>query len=121
MSQPVSNVESDASQELCKGKLERVAAIFRAFSEPTRLGLLQALRGADSLRVSELVKRSGTTQANVSKHLKVLHDAGVLTRRRQGNLTLYSIADPIVSNLIDAVCEKLNREALAFSRIDYAL
>jgi DNA-binding transcriptional ArsR family regulator len=104
-----------------KEKLERVATIFRAFAEPTRLGLLQALRGCEKMRVSELVELSGTTQANVSKHLKVLHDAGVLTRQRMGNQTLYGIGDPVVVELLEAVCNKLNREAHQFANVEYTL
>ena len=107
--------------EVSKGKLEKIAEIFRAFAEPTRLTLLQGLRGHDELSVGELVELSGTTQANVSKHLKVLHGVGLLNRQRRGNQTFYGISDPIVVELLQAVCGKLNREALESAQVDYSL
>lgn len=105
-----------------KDDLERIAGIFRAFGEPTRLGLLQALCRSDRpMNVGELVELSGTSQANVSKHLKVLHEAAVLTRDRVGNKTLYGIQDRVVIELLSAVCEKLNREAKQVSKVEFTI
>lgn len=86
--------------------LELVAARFRAIGEPLRLRILQELEQHER-GVSELVARVGSTQPNVSKHLKVLHDAGLLHRRQQGNSALYSIADAMVFELCEIVCSKL--------------
>ena len=88
-------------------ELERVAGFFRAFSEPTRLALLQELKGGPK-NVGELVEATDTSQANVSKHLKLLHEAGLLDRRREGNLAIYSIAEPAVMELCKLACERLN-------------
>lgn len=91
-------------------QLERVAALFRAFSEPTRLAIVQELK-ADEMSVSDIVASLTTSQANVSKQLKILHDAGLLSRRKHGTQVLYRIADPMVFELCRIVCDKLNRDA----------
>jgi DNA-binding transcriptional ArsR family regulator len=96
-------------------QLARVAALFRAFAEPTRLAILQELK-ADELAVSEIVDRLTTSQANVSKQLKLLHDAGVVSRRKSGTTVFYTIADPMVFELCRLVCDKLNRDAVKPSK-----
>lgn len=92
-------------------QLERVATTFRAFAEPTRLAIIQELKSGE-LSVSDIVDLLPTSQANVSKQLKTLHDAGLLSRRKQGTQVLYQIADPMVFELCGIVCEKLNRDAI---------
>lgn len=88
-------------------ELDRVAGFFRAFSEPTRLALLQELKDGPH-SVGELVDALPTTQANVSKQLKTLHLAGLVARRKQGTSVIYSIAEPAVLELCRIACEKLN-------------
>jgi DNA-binding transcriptional ArsR family regulator len=92
-------------------QLERVANLFRAFAESTRLAIVQELKSGE-LSVSEIVDRLTTSQANVSKQLKLLYDAGIVSRRKQGTQVLYQIADPMVFELCGLVCDKLNRDAL---------
>ena len=99
-------------------QLERVANLFRAFSEGTRLAIIQELKSCE-LSVSEIVERLTTSQANVSKQLKILHDAGLVTRRKQGTQVLYQIADPMVFELCGLVCDKLNRDALKPARLRF--
>jgi DNA-binding transcriptional ArsR family regulator len=91
-------------------QLERVAAMFRTFAESTRLAIIQELKSGE-LSVSEIVERLPTSQANVSKQLKQLYDAGILSRRKQGTQVIYQITDPMVFELCQLVCEKLNRDA----------
>lgn len=88
--------------------LDRVASFFRAFSEPTRLALLQELKGG-AMTVGELVAALPTTQANVSKQLKILHTAGLVDRRKDGTNVYYSICEPAVLDLCQIACDKLNR------------
>ncbi|RYD60548.1 MAG: ArsR family transcriptional regulator [Verrucomicrobiaceae bacterium] len=90
--------------------LERVANLFRIFSEATRLALLQELKDG-SKSVGELVDSLPTTQANVSKHLKILHDAGLVTRTKQGTSVIYEICEPMVFELCKIACDKLNQPA----------
>lgn len=87
--------------------IELVAERFRVLGEPTRLRLLNALRrGGHS--VTELVEAIGTTQANVSKHLQLLHAAGFVARQREGTTVVYQLADPNVFQLCDLVCGRLD-------------
>ena len=86
--------------------LELVAERFRLLGDPLRLRLLQALAAGEQ-PVGELVRRSETTQANVSKHLQLLLRAGLVTRRKAGLHGYYSIADPSVFALCDLVCGSL--------------
>ncbi len=90
--------------------LEKIAEVFRVFSEPTRLQILQELK-AGPLNVTQLVEALKISQANVSKQLRVLHDGGIIERKRLGTQAIYAIADPLTFELCRLVCEKLNREA----------
>lgn len=99
-------------------QLERVANLFRAFSESTRLAIIQELKSGE-LSVSTIVDSLTTSQANVSKQLKLLHDAGIVTRRKSGTQVLYQIADPMVLELCGIVCDKLNRDALKPAKLTF--
>ncbi len=90
--------------------LDRVASFFRAFSEPTRLALLEELKEGPCA-VSELVNVLPTTQANVSKQLKILYDTGLVERRKDGTRVIYSICEPAVEEICRIACDKLNRGA----------
>jgi DNA-binding transcriptional ArsR family regulator len=83
-----------------------VAARFRTLGEPIRIQLLQALQRGER-NVTDLVAAVGSTQPNVSKHLRILQDAGLVGRRQEGNSVYYSIADPTVFALCDAVCNSI--------------
>lgn len=89
--------------------LEIIADRFRILSEPTRLKLLQALKDGEC-SVNELVRRTGKNQANVSRQLKVLSDARILARRRQGVQIFYAITDRAVIALCAQVCGSLASE-----------
>lgn len=95
--------------KLTPAQLERVARLFRAFSDPGRLAIVQELKAGEK-SVSEIVDAMSTSQANVSKQLKLLHEAGILTRRKKGTSVRYRIADPAVAKLCKLVCDKLNRD-----------
>lgn len=86
--------------------LELVAHRFKLLSEPTRLRLLQLLMTGEK-SVTELVQATNTTQANVSKHLGILADGGLVARRKVGVSTFYRIADPSLHTLCDLVCRSL--------------
>ncbi len=89
--------------------IELVAQRFRVLGEPMRIRLLDRLRGADAT-VGELQEALGASQQNVSKHLGVLHGAGMVTRSRRGNSVVYSISDPSVFELCDQVCGGVRRQ-----------
>ncbi len=83
-----------------------VAARFRILGEPIRIQLLQALQPGER-NVSDLVGAVGSTQPNTSKHLRILQDAGLVSRRQDGNSVYYSITDPTVFALCDVVCTSI--------------
>src|SRR5450755_2234600 len=94
-------------QRLTWEALELVAARFRAMGEPLRLRMLQELEGGEQ-SVSALAESVESTQPNVSKHLKILQDAGLLKRRQQGTTVYYSIADAMVFELCEMICSRLH-------------
>jgi ArsR family transcriptional regulator len=83
--------------------LALVATRFRALGEPIRLRILQTLEGGE-LSVSALTVAVGSTQPNVSKHLRVLQEVGLVQRRQHGATANYSIADETVFELCELVC-----------------
>ena len=94
---------------LSADQLTAVARLFAVLSESSRLALLQLLL-AGPLTVNELVEASGMKQANVSKHLAVLHDHHLVRREREGISVRYEIADPMVFSLCNLVCGKMQRD-----------
>ena len=93
--------------------VERVAERFRILGEPMRIRLLEAMREGEK-SVKELQEATGASQQNVSQHLGVLLRARIVERRKEGNFSLYSIADPVVFSLCDDVCGGLRQELERF-------
>jgi DNA-binding transcriptional ArsR family regulator len=89
--------------------VELVARRFRVMGEPMRIRILDRLRDGEA-SVQELTAALETSQQNVSKHLGVLHDAGVVARRKDGTSAYYSIADDSVLALCEQVCGSLQRQ-----------
>ena len=83
--------------------LDLVARRFRTLGEPYRLRLLQELETGEK-SVGELVAALEGNQPNISKHLQVLFDAGLIGRRREGTSIFYAISDPMVFKLCALVC-----------------
>lgn len=86
--------------------IDLVASRFRVLGEPLRLRLLQQLALAER-SVSELALLLGTSQPNVSKHLKLMQEAGLVARRADKNAAYYSLADDSVFSLCEIVCGRL--------------
>jgi len=89
--------------------MEMVARRFKALAEPSRLSILSELRGGE-LCVNEIVERTCMSQAAVSKHLRILHERGFVSRRREGAFVIYGLADDDVFALCDLVCGRIERE-----------
>jgi DNA-binding transcriptional ArsR family regulator len=107
---PVGNKSRRRSARLADSVLTDVAHIFAVLGDPTRLRIVEQLRDGP-LYVSDLVERMDAKQANVSKQLGVLHAAGLLGRERDGVQVRYFVSEPLVMELCDAVCAKLERDA----------
>lgn len=89
--------------------VELIAQRFRVLAEPMRIKLLDRLRGGGAT-VGELVAATGASQQNVSKHLRVLLEAGLVSRSREGNFARYAIADEAVFRLCEEVCGGLRQQ-----------
>jgi DNA-binding transcriptional ArsR family regulator len=89
--------------------VELIARRFRVIGEPMRIRLLDRLRDEEAT-VHELTEALGASQQNVSKHLQVLLEAGIVGRRKQGTYAYYSIADEGVLALCEQVCGSLQRQ-----------
>ena len=97
------------TSSLSEGALHLVARRFAVLGEPMRLRLLQLLMAAEQ-PVNALVEASGGTQANVSRHLQTLANAGILARRKEGLQVFYAIADPSIFELCELVCGSLEKQ-----------
>ena len=88
------------------GVFAAVARYFGLLSEPTRLRILHAICQSEQ-SVSAIVAASGATQSNVSRHLTLMHRAGVLRRRREGSAVYYAVADPEFVAICRSVCVQI--------------
>jgi len=94
----------DVPHPLPAALVEVIAERFRILAEPMRIRLLDALREGPAT-VQELQQATGASQQNVSKHLGLL-----LRRRKEGNFSLYAIADEGVFELCELVCGGMRRQ-----------
>ena len=83
-------------------ELEAMAARFRMLGEPMRLRILQAVCQSPRT-VNDIVTATGSTQANVSKHLALLAAAGILGREKDGQCVYYSMKDKLAVQLCELV------------------
>jgi ArsR family transcriptional regulator len=86
--------------------LAPVADYFKVLSEVSRLQILSCLRSGP-MNVSEIGETTGLGQANLSKHLKMLTEAEILSRQPQGVSVYYEIKDPMIFELCELVCDRL--------------
>ncbi|WP_071188943.1 metalloregulator ArsR/SmtB family transcription factor [Trichormus sp. NMC-1] len=93
------------------GILLAVADYFKVLSEVSRLQILTCLKSG-SMNVMEIAEVTGLGQANLSKHLKVLTQAGILSRQSKGTCAFYEIADPIIFELCELVCDRITERVL---------
>ena len=89
--------------------IDVIAHRFRVIGEPMRIKLLDSLRAGEA-SVQELADAVDGSQQNVSKHLGVLLQSGIVARRKEGNFARYEIADDSVFALCDQVCGGLRRQ-----------
>jgi DNA-binding transcriptional ArsR family regulator len=94
-----------------------LARRFTVLGEATRLRLLALINDRGEATVTELVEATGSTQANVSKHLGVLLGERMVIRRRAGSHAFYRIADPALIDLCDQVCAGVRDELRELSLV----
>lgn len=107
----MSNLTADCPMEVVAqvspNALTRIAEYFKVLSEVSRLQILCSLRSGEK-NVTEIIESTGLGQANVSKHLKVLTQLGMVSRNPQGVSVFYEITDPSIFKLCEIVCDRLS-------------
>ena len=102
-----------ATQSLSPKQMEKVfskvAEYFSVLSEPSRLRIMYAICSGEK-SVSEVVEMCGSSQANVSRHLATLHEAGILSRKKVGTTVFYAIHDEASLELCQSVCARIANE-----------
>lgn len=92
-----------------------MAERFKMLGDPSRLRILRALMAAE-LNVTEIVDETGLSQANVSKHLRLLASAGLVSRKKSGLNVYYAVSDPVVERICDLVCHAVSGRPLKLVR-----
>ena len=115
---------SAASSDELAPVFDAVADYFGLLAEPTRLAILHTICN-DEKTVSAIVEATGATQTNVSRHLGLLHAAGVVSRRRDGSSVHYRVADAVFVEICRSACVRIAaridaRSPLAGELLDYA-
>lgn len=92
MNNSTPHIQRQPTRQLSDEALQLIVTRLRVLAEPTRIRLLEHLNSNDAT-VQTLADLIGTTRQNVSKHLGILHQAGMLSRRRDGTSIYYSLVD----------------------------
>jgi DNA-binding transcriptional ArsR family regulator len=96
--------------------VELIAQRFRVIGEPMRIRLLDELRDGP-LTINELTEALGAGQQNVSKHVGVLAQAGIVGREKDGNRVRCHIADDSIFALCELVCGGLRSQVAELDRL----
>lgn len=84
--------------------IDRAAQSMKAMAHPLRLKILCSLGGSE-ISVQEIVKLVGTSQSNISQHLAILRDKGILSSRKDANRVYYKVGDARTLQLIGMMRE----------------
>jgi len=96
--------------------VELIAQRFRVIGEPMRIRILDSLRER-ALTINELTETLGASQQNISKHVGVLVQAGIVAREKDGNRVRCSIADESIFELCELVCGGLRRQVAELDQL----
>lgn len=88
----------------CEEDIERAARSLKAISHPLRLKILCTL-GEDEISVQTIVEQVGTSQSNISQHLAILRDKGILASRKRANRVYYRVGDARTLRLLGMMHE----------------
>ncbi len=91
---------------------ESMARYFSVLGEPTRLRILHTLCREEHC-VNDIIRETGLAQANASRHLGLMYQAGLLSRRREGTQIFYKVADPLYVELCRTVSHRVGSGVLA--------
>lgn len=84
--------------------IDRASRSLKAMSHPLRLKILCTLGGSE-ISVQDIVEHVGTSQSNISQHLAILRDKGILSARKDANRVYYRVGDPRTLRLIGMMRE----------------
>ena len=105
-------LESEASSGLSEAaemllanesEIELASRSLKAMAHPLRLKILCILGGREETSVQNLVAAVGTSQSNISQHLGILRDKGILASRKEANKVYYRVGDDRIMQLIDSM------------------
>ncbi len=102
-------VDECGISKLTPEALSLMADFFKVLSEVSRLQIVCSLK-TGAKNVTEIIEETKLGQANVSKHLKMLTQAGVVAREQRGVCVYYRIANPFLFELCDLVCAALTMQ-----------
>ena len=88
---------------------ERAAELFSVLATPVRLRIIGELCASEK-DVSDLLGAIAVSQPNMSRHLSVLHKAGVVSKRRSGTHVIYALTNPSVVSICQAVCTEMDAD-----------
>lgn len=98
---------------------ESMARYFSVLGEPTRLRILHTLC-RDEHCVNDIIRETGLAQANASRHLGLMYQAGLLSRRREGTQIFYKVADPLYVELCRTVSHRVGAADVVRGEVDPA-
>ncbi len=90
-------------KELSPETLEKAAGMLKAIAHPVRISIVQYLEDGKKRTVTEIHNKLGIEQATASHHLVILKDRGVLSSKREGKNTWYSLKHPNLRNVLSSV------------------
>lgn len=97
------------------------AELCKIFSNPTRLEILDLLR-TDKLSVTQLIRKTGLSQANISQHLSIMKSKGIVVSDRDGKNVYYTLADRRILSAFDTIrgvlIARLRKEGTLASKIE---
>lgn len=85
--------------------IDHAARSMKAMAHPLRLKILCILGATSESSVQDIVEQVGTSQSNISQHLSILRDKGILNARKDANKVYYRINDPKIVKLIGSLRE----------------
>lgn len=106
------NRRTPISEELLAQAVEQL----RVLGQVVRLRIIESLADGDATP-HELADELGLTQQNISKHLQILFKAGLVGRRREGTIVLYSLADEETVRILDEVVSRVSAQIAELSRL----
>lgn len=104
----IHTLKQPAAMQASDGDIELVTRLLKAIAHPLRLKILCVL-GHEEVSVLDIVERVGTSQSNISQHLGLLRDKGILVTRKDANRVYYRMGDQrtlqLLNSLQDIFCK----------------